>query len=138
MYVYVSYFNAALFNMYDLLHIPICSNKKDEEIDQVEQNLQASPSKRHVPPENDLLVQLLDPPMVLVIQTELCEKKTLKNWLSDHIDDRKKRTVVNFFEQVQFSINVFVAGTCGTAELCTGHNFRFWMLSVSFTNLGKG
>ena len=38
--------------------------------------------------------------MVLMIQTELCEKKTLKNWLSDHIHDRKRKTVVNFFEQV--------------------------------------
>ena len=93
-------------------HKPICSNKKDEEIDQLEQKAQASPSKLHVPPENDLLIHLLDPPMVLMIQTELCEKKTLKNWLSDHIHDRKRRTVVNFFEQVQY--------TCSTSVLVVG------------------
>ena len=52
----------------------------------------------------ELLTQLLDPPMVLMIQTELCEKKTLKNWLSDHIHNRKKKTVVQFFEQVLYGI----------------------------------
>ena len=100
--------------MYDLLYecmcstkpkpTCVCSNTKGEETDQVEQKTQASPSKLCVSPENDLLVQLLDPPMVLMIQTELCEKMTLKNWLSGHIRDRKRRTVVNFFEQVLYSL----------------------------------
>ena len=48
----------------------------------------------------EMLTDLQNPLMVLMIQTELCEKKTLKNWLSDHIHNRKKKTVVNFFEQV--------------------------------------
>ena len=75
------------------------------ESNQVEHKGQTKPHI-HVPQVKaggDLLTQLLDPPMVLMIQTELCEKKTLKNWLSDHIHDRKRRTVVNFFEQVGLS-----------------------------------
>jgi hypothetical protein len=79
---------------------------EDEERSQMEQKKQIKPHAPSAKPEGDLLTQLLDPPMVLMIQTELCEKKTLKNWLSDHIHDRKRRTVVNFFEQVHVVLRV--------------------------------
>ena len=62
---------------------------------------QSSPAK--LPRRKTNKDLLLGPPMVLMIQTELCEKKTLKNWLSDHIHDRKRKTVINFFEQVHIS-----------------------------------
>ena len=39
-------------------------------------------------------------PMVLMIQTELCEKHTLKTWLLNHIHNRDKKTVLGFFDQV--------------------------------------
>ena len=77
------------------------SHGEDEE---VEQKKQIKPCIPPAKAEGNLLTQLLDPPMVLMIQTELCEKKTLKSWLSDHINDRKRRTVVNFFEQVHLLI----------------------------------
>ena len=76
------------------------SKRKDEESNQTEHKKQTKSCIPPTKPGGDLLSQLLDPPMVLMIQTELCEKKTLKNWLSDHIHNRKRRTVVNFFEQV--------------------------------------
>ena len=84
-----------------LLYYCYHSHGEDAEVEQKKQ------IKPHIPPakaEGNLLTQLLDPPMVLMIQTELCEKKTLKSWLSDHINDRKRRTVVNFFEQVHLLI----------------------------------
>ena len=43
---------------------------------------------------------VLSPPMVLMIQTELCEERTLKNWLLENIDAREKKIVVGFFDQV--------------------------------------
>ena len=91
------------------IKIHCCSNRKDEN-NQTEQKKQI---KSCIPPtraDGGLLTQLLDPPMVLMIQTELCEKKTLKNWLLDHIYDRKRRTVVNFFEQVHSYIYMYNVG----------------------------
>lgn len=36
----------------------------------------------------------------LYIQTELCQKKTLRGWLEDNIETRKRQTVISFFTQV--------------------------------------
>ena len=102
-HVYYVYANELTLYEYILLcllyYYYYYSHGEDEEVEQKKQ------IKPRIPPakaDGNLLNQLLDPPMVLMIQTELCEKKTLKSWLSDHIHDRKRRTVVNFFEQVHY------------------------------------
>ena len=65
----------------------------------------APPNRSQAPKEdknnNTLPVSTVNPtPMVLMIQTELCEKHTLKTWLLDHIHNRDKKTVLFFFDQV--------------------------------------
>ena len=67
-------------------------NKKDDKNNQM-QEIEAKSIAE------ETLTVLPNPPIVLMIQTELCEK-TLKSWLLDHVNDRRKKTVVNFFEQV--------------------------------------
>ena len=44
------------------------------------------------------------PPVCLCIKTELCDKATLKTWLQNHIRDRKRIEVTNFFTEVCCSI----------------------------------
>lgn len=39
-------------------------------------------------------------PLCLFIQTELCEKNTLREWLLNNVENRQRRMVIKFFEQV--------------------------------------
>ncbi len=41
-------------------------------------------------------------PICLFIQTELCEKKTLRDWLTDDNAERPRKQVLNFSKQVNF------------------------------------
>ena len=99
------------FYYYEFYH----SHGEEEESSRAEQIKLIKPRIPPAKAEGDLLTQLLDPPMVLMIQTELCEKKTLKSWLSDHINDRKRRTVVNFFEQVHLLTSGDENHLCGAS-----------------------
>ena len=93
----IHYWNSSLCIHYVLNNLILYSNNNKEVGDTLSVG-QNSPAKLpRLKTKKDLL---LDPPMVLMIQTELCEKQTLKNWLSVHIHDRKRKTVVNFSEQV--------------------------------------
>ena len=65
-----------------------------------------------------------------MIQTELCEKRTLKNWLLENLDTREKKTVVGFFDQVSITSLIIIVKL-----LCTQsyHScLRLWMLCVLF------
>ena len=42
----------------------------------------------------------LPPPMCLFIQTELCRRDTLRTWLLSNLRERRKKTVLSYFEQV--------------------------------------
>ena len=41
-------------------------------------------------------------PYCLHMQTQLCNKDSLKDWLKNNVDNRQKKTVFGFFEQVQY------------------------------------
>ena len=45
-----------------------------------------------------------DPPTCLFIQTELCERDTLRNWLNKNCKEksRNKGQILTFFKQVSF------------------------------------
>ena len=49
---------------------------------------------------------LLEPPTCLFIQTELCREQTLYHWLREHIRNRPRKTVLNYFDQVSESLLV--------------------------------
>ena len=50
-----------------------------------------------VAPVTPLLLEL---PTCLFIQTELCREETLYHWLREHIRNRPRKTVLNYFDQV--------------------------------------
>lgn len=56
------------------------------------------PIKNRVPAERESKRS----PTCLIIQTELCEKDTLRNWLDKNCEEksRKKKVVLAYFEQV--------------------------------------
>ena len=49
---------------------------------------------------------LLEPPSCLFIQTELCREETLYHWLREHIRNRPRKTVLNYFDQVSGSVGL--------------------------------
>ena len=53
----------------------------------------------------------LEPPTCLFIQTEYCKAQTLYHWLRENINNRPRKTVANYFEQV--SVHVLSSLLCG-------------------------
>ena len=41
-----------------------------------------------------------EPPTCLLILTELCRKKTLRHWLRENVRNRPRKTVFDYFSQV--------------------------------------
>ena len=65
----------------------------------------------------------------LFIQTELCNN-TLKQWLEDTTDNRKRKMVVDFFEQVH------IAMLAWEVNIVIVVVFRCWMRSHIFMRRG--
>ena len=56
-----------------------------------------SPSFTFTDSITDLVVE---PPTFLFIQMQLCKKESLKDWLASNVANRRKETVIRYFEQV--------------------------------------
>ena len=46
----------------------------------------------------------LERPTCLFIQTEYCKAQTLYHWLRENINNRLRKTVANYFEQVSVHV----------------------------------
>ena len=59
--------------------------------------------------DTTVLMNLLSqsPPTCLLISMELCDAKTLKDWLDEH-NTRKKKDVVEYFDQVSVHTHVSI------------------------------
>ena len=71
---------------------------------------------------------LLEPPTCLFIQTELCREQTLYHWLREHIRNRPRKTVLNYFDQVSESLLVH---SCNIVYLYTHLKRPLYPLSTS-------